>query len=109
VDGIQVGHVPDHVVVQQDAVAAEHGQRRSELNRALLVARAGDQLVVTKLDRLGRSSSRADWLNVPGRPYELDLPCSALSVPVGGSASGYGVRLLTEAVLNELQVDSGSG
>jgi hypothetical protein len=56
-----------------------------------------------------RSSSRADWLNVPGRPYELDLPCSALSVPVGGSASGYGVRLLTEAVLNELQVDSGSG
>jgi hypothetical protein len=29
--------------------------RRSELDRALLVARAADQLVVTKLDRLGRS------------------------------------------------------
>src|SRR6266699_2631877 len=29
--------------------------RRSELDRALLVARAGDQLMVTKLDRLGRS------------------------------------------------------
>ena len=29
--------------------------RRSELDKALLVARAGDQLVVTKLDRLGRS------------------------------------------------------
>jgi DNA invertase Pin-like site-specific DNA recombinase len=29
--------------------------RRSELDRALLVARGGDQLVVTKLDRLGRS------------------------------------------------------
>src|SRR5438876_753654 len=29
--------------------------RRLELDRALLVARAGDQLVVTKLDRLGRS------------------------------------------------------
>src|SRR6266480_3740483 len=29
--------------------------RRPELDRALLVARAGDQLVVTKLDRLGRS------------------------------------------------------
>ena len=28
---------------------------RAELDRALLVARAGDQLVVTKLDRLGRS------------------------------------------------------
>ena len=29
--------------------------RRSELDKALLVARAGDQLVITKLDRLGRS------------------------------------------------------
>src|SRR2546430_13101480 len=29
--------------------------RRPELDRALLVTRAGDQLVVTKLDRLGRS------------------------------------------------------
>lgn len=29
--------------------------RRPELDRALLVARAGDQLVVTKLDRFGRS------------------------------------------------------
>jgi DNA invertase Pin-like site-specific DNA recombinase len=29
--------------------------RRPELDRALLVARAGDQLLVTKLDRLGRS------------------------------------------------------
>ena len=29
--------------------------RRPELGRALLVARTGDQLVVTKLDRLGRS------------------------------------------------------
>src|SRR5260370_21597370 len=29
--------------------------RRAELDRALLVARGGDQLMVTKLDRLGRS------------------------------------------------------
>lgn len=29
--------------------------RRPELDKALLVARAGDQLVITKLDRLGRS------------------------------------------------------
>jgi DNA invertase Pin-like site-specific DNA recombinase len=29
--------------------------RRPELDQALLVTRAGDQLVVTKLDRLGRS------------------------------------------------------
>jgi DNA invertase Pin-like site-specific DNA recombinase len=29
--------------------------RRPELDKALLVARGGDQLVVTKLDRLGRS------------------------------------------------------
>ncbi len=29
--------------------------RRPALDKALLVARAGDQLVITKLDRLGRS------------------------------------------------------
>nr|MDA8332177.1 recombinase family protein [Candidatus Dormibacteraeota bacterium] len=29
--------------------------RRPELGKALLIARGGDQLVVTKLDRLGRS------------------------------------------------------
>lgn len=29
--------------------------RRPELDKALMVARRGDQLVVTKLDRLGRS------------------------------------------------------
>jgi DNA invertase Pin-like site-specific DNA recombinase len=73
VDGIQVGHVPDHVVVQQDAVAAEHGQRRSELNRALLVARAGDQLVVTKLDRLGRSLEHLIDLSKGLQPRGVDL------------------------------------
>jgi DNA invertase Pin-like site-specific DNA recombinase len=36
-------------------VASGKLERRPELDRALLVARAGDQLVVTKLDRLGRS------------------------------------------------------
>lgn len=30
--------------------------RRPELDKALLVAREGDQLVITKLDRLGRSA-----------------------------------------------------
>jgi hypothetical protein len=33
VDGLQAGHGPDHAVVQQDAVAAEHGQRPPPLVR----------------------------------------------------------------------------
>jgi DNA invertase Pin-like site-specific DNA recombinase len=52
---------------QQDALRAADCQkiftdkasgklaRRPELDKALLVAREGDQIVVTKLDRLGRS------------------------------------------------------
>ena len=32
--------------------------RRPELDRALLVARSGDEVVVTKLDRLGRVGAR---------------------------------------------------
>jgi len=47
--------------------------RRPELDRALLVARAGDQLVVTKLDRLGRSLERLIGLsrNLRGRGVDL--------------------------------------
>ncbi|MEO3805270.1 recombinase family protein [Nonomuraea sp. B1E8] len=56
-----------HPEAQQDALRAAGCEqvftdkasgklaRRPELNKALLVAREGDQLVVTKLDRLGRS------------------------------------------------------
>jgi DNA invertase Pin-like site-specific DNA recombinase len=42
----------DHVFIDK---ASGKLARRLELDRAQLVARAGDQLVVTKLDRLGRS------------------------------------------------------
>ena len=41
--------------------------RRPELDRALLAARAGDQLVVTKLDRLGRSLEHIIDLSKGGR------------------------------------------
>jgi DNA invertase Pin-like site-specific DNA recombinase len=56
-----------HPDAQHDALAAAGSDqvfvdkasgklaRRPELDRALLVTRAGDQFVVTKLDRLGRS------------------------------------------------------
>ena len=56
-----------HPEAQRDALAAAGCEqvftdtasgklaRRPELDRALLVARPGDQLVITKLDRLGRS------------------------------------------------------
>ena len=47
--------------------------RRPELDRALLVTRTGDQLVVTKLDRLGRSLEHLIGLsrNVQGRGVDL--------------------------------------
>ncbi|MDA8062839.1 MAG: recombinase family protein [Actinomycetota bacterium] len=63
----RVSTADQHLDAQRDALAAAGCEqvlvdkasgklaRRPELDKALLVARAGDQLVVTKLDRLGRS------------------------------------------------------
>jgi DNA invertase Pin-like site-specific DNA recombinase len=57
--------------------------RRPELDKALLVARRGDQLVITKLDRLGRSLehlinlSKLSWVRarepVPTRQVLLQV------------------------------------
>src|SRR6266542_5048935 len=46
---------------------------RPELDRALLVARAGDQLVVTKLDRLGRSLEHLITLSNDLQAHQVDL------------------------------------
>jgi DNA invertase Pin-like site-specific DNA recombinase len=47
--------------------------RRPELDRALLVAREGDQLVVTKLDRLGRSLEHSIALSNDLQARDVDL------------------------------------
>jgi DNA invertase Pin-like site-specific DNA recombinase len=47
--------------------------RRPELDRALLVTRAGDQLVVTKLDRLGRSLEHLIDLSKGLQGRDVDL------------------------------------
>ena len=47
--------------------------RRPELDRALLVTRAGDQLVVTKLDRLGRSLAHLIDLSKNLQARNVDL------------------------------------
>jgi len=47
--------------------------RRPELDKALLVARAGDQLVVTKLDRLGRSLEHLIALSKDLQARGIDL------------------------------------
>ena len=47
--------------------------RRPELDRALLVARAGDQLVVTKLDWLGRSLEHLIDLSTDLQARGVDL------------------------------------
>ncbi|MCP4966891.1 MAG: recombinase family protein [bacterium] len=47
--------------------------RRPELDRALLVARSGDQVVVTKLDRLGRSLEHLIQLSNELQSQGVDL------------------------------------
>jgi len=49
----------------EDLVAKASGKlaRGPELDKALLVARDGDQLIVTKLDRLGRSLEHLIFLS----------------------------------------------
>lgn len=47
--------------------------RRPELDRALLVARSGDEVVVTKLDRLGRSLEHLIELSNDLQARDVDL------------------------------------
>ena len=49
---LAAGCAPEHVYIEK---VSGKLARRPELDKALLVLREGDQLVVTKLDRLGRS------------------------------------------------------
>lgn len=61
--------------------------RRPELDKVLLVARAGDQLVITKLDRLGRSLEHLIELSrdLSGRGVDLVVLDQGIdtSTPVG--------------------------
>jgi hypothetical protein len=65
--------------------------RRAELDKALLVAREGDQLVVTKLDRLGRSLEHLISLSVTSRSAVSIWWCSTRGStpppPWGGCSS----------------------
>jgi DNA invertase Pin-like site-specific DNA recombinase len=74
-----------HPLAQEDALQAagcdevftDHASgvlaRRPGLEKALLMARAGDQIVVTKLDRLGRSLSNLIELAELLRDRQVDL------------------------------------
>ena len=74
-----------HPEAQQDALRAAGCEkvftdkasgklaRRPELDKALLVAREGDQLVVTKLDRLGRSLENLIELSKALQARSVDL------------------------------------
>lgn len=74
-----------HPLAQEDALKAagcdevftDHASgvlaRRPGLEKALLMARAGDQIVVTKLDRLGRSLSNLIELAELLRDRQVDL------------------------------------
>jgi len=67
--------------------------RRPELDRALLVARSGDEVVVTKLDRLGRSLEHLIELfnDLQEREVALNSPIyptrsSGEPIPIGTTA-----------------------
>lgn len=82
--------------VEQSRIYTDHGytgrnRKRPSLARALEVARAGDEFVVTKLDRLGRSArdlheivdglvAHGVALNIDGRVYDPTDPMGKMFI-----------------------------
>jgi DNA invertase Pin-like site-specific DNA recombinase len=67
---LTAGCDPEHVHIDK---ASGKLARRPELDKALLVLREGDQLVVTKLDRLGRSLTHLIDLSADLQRRGVDL------------------------------------
>ena len=67
---LSAGCTPGHIYI--DKVSGKLA-RRPELDKALLVLREGDQLAVTKLDRLGRSLAQLIALSAELQQRGVDL------------------------------------
>jgi DNA invertase Pin-like site-specific DNA recombinase len=67
---LAAGCDPGHIYI--DKVSGKHAHR-PELDKALLVLRKGDQLAVTKLDRLGRSLAHLITLSAELQQRGVDL------------------------------------
>jgi len=87
--------------------------RRPELDKALMVAREGDQLVVTKLDRLGRSlknlielseelSSRGIGLVVLDQGIDTATPTGRMFFQILGAVAEFEASLNSERTLEGL-------
>jgi DNA invertase Pin-like site-specific DNA recombinase len=67
---LAAGCNPDHIYIDK---ASGKLARRDELDKALLVLREGDQLAITKLDRLGRSLAHLIALSAELQQRGVDL------------------------------------
>ncbi|WP_212556140.1 recombinase family protein [Rhodococcus sp. 14-2483-1-2] len=109
IDLVRVSTRDQHPLAREDALKAadceevftDHASgvlaRRPGLEKALLIARASDQLVVTKHDRFGRSLLNLIELAELLRDRQVDLVVLDqgvdTSTPVGGCFSPYSERL----------------
>ncbi|MGW6705579.1 recombinase family protein [Streptomyces sp. NPDC054956] len=115
-----------HPEAQQDALRAAGCEkvftdkasgklaRRPELDKALLVAREGDQLVVTKLDRLGRSlenlielskdlQSRGVDLVVLDQGIETSTAVGRMFFQILGAVAEFEHALMSERTIDGLE------
>ncbi len=94
--------------------------RRPGLDKALLVAREGDQLVVTKLDRLGRSlehlielskelQSRGVDLVVLDQGIDTSTPVGGLFYSIIGAIAEFEHALMSELIYTQRRVVSDVG
>jgi DNA invertase Pin-like site-specific DNA recombinase len=93
---------------------------RPELDKALLVARAGDQLVVTKLDRLGRSlehlialakelSERGVDLVVLDQGIDTSTAVGRMFFQILGAIAEFEHALMSERTLDGLEAARARG
>jgi DNA invertase Pin-like site-specific DNA recombinase len=94
--------------------------RRPELDKALLVAREGDQLVITKLDRLGRSlknlielsevlRSRGIGLVVLDQGIDTATPAGRLFFQIIGAIAEFEHALMSDRTLDGLEAARARG
>ncbi len=94
--------------------------RRPELDRALLVARHGDQLVITRLDRLGRSlahlielaaqlETRGVALVVLQQGIDTSTAAGRMFFHVLGAIAEFEASLLSERTLDGLEAARARG
>lgn len=94
--------------------------RRPELDKALMVAREGDQIVITKLDRLGRSlknlielseelRSRSIGLVVLDQGIDTATPAGRLFFQIIGAIAEFEHALMSDRTMDGLEAARARG